>query len=95
MLPGPKNVLEQRFRSPAALAGIGQLPAHQHHQAKTEEEENQPADAVLNPDHLVIGRENVFSPETEFVMLVPVMGVVFVENGGLLQKWRRPFRRKD
>ena len=55
------------------LARIRQLPAHQHHEAEAEEQENQPGDAVLDPDHLVIGRDDVFSPEWKFVVIVPVM----------------------
>src|SRR5438067_7547820 len=52
------------------LAGIGQLPPHQHHQGKPEEEEDQPGESILDADHLVIGGENIFSPPPELVMLV-------------------------
>ena len=51
-----ESVADHRQR----LARIRQLPAHQHHQAKAEEEENQSGDAVLDADHLMIGREDVF-----------------------------------
>src|SRR6266568_9481237 len=51
------------------LAWIGQLPPHQHHQGKAEEEEDQPGESVLDADHLVIGGENIFSPPPELVML--------------------------
>src|SRR5204863_5203431 len=44
--------------------------AHQHHQAKTEEQERQAAQTVLNSDHFVVSRENVLSPKSELVMLV-------------------------
>src|SRR5205085_3026497 len=40
------------------------------HQAKTEEQERQAAQTVLNPDHFVVGGKNVFSPKSELVMLV-------------------------
>ncbi len=52
------------------LAWIGQLPPHQHHQGKTEEEEDQSGESVLDADHLVIGGENIFSPPPKLVMLV-------------------------
>jgi hypothetical protein len=46
------------------------LPAHQHHQAKAKEQEYEPTKTVLNPDHLVVCRENIFSPKPELVMLM-------------------------
>jgi hypothetical protein len=58
------------------LARIGQLPAHQHHQGKTEEEEDQSGESVLDADHLVVGGENIFSPPPELMMLV--FGVVLL-----------------
>src|SRR6266581_3888301 len=58
------------------LARIGQLPPHQHHQGKTEEEENQSGESVLDADHLVVGRENIFSPPPELVMLACHAGAV-------------------
>ena len=67
-----KGVPDNRQR----LARIRQLPAHQHHERETEEEKNQPADPVLDADDLVIGRENVFPPEAELVVLVPGRGDV-------------------
>ena len=42
----------------------------------TEEEEKKPRDAVLNPDHLVVGRDNVLPPEGELVVIVP--GIVML-----------------
>src|SRR4029077_17759722 len=77
------------------LAGIRQLPAHQHHQAESKEEEHQPAEAILNSDHFVVGRKNIFSPPSELVMLVccvvcvrMVMGV----NGSRNVHFRRKLR---
>src|SRR5437773_631027 len=58
------------------LAWIRELPAHQHHEGKTEEEKNQAADSVLDADHLVVGRDNVFPPKRELVMIVPMVVVV-------------------
>src|SRR6185503_20193807 len=63
------------------LAGEGEVPAHQHHQAEAEEQEEQAGDGVLDADHLVIGGKDVVAPETERVMLVP--GVVAVGRRGL------------
>src|SRR5437773_7549263 len=77
------------------LAGIRQLPAHQHHQAEAKEEEHQPAEAILNSDHFVVGGKNIFSPPSELVMLVRgvvrmrfVMGV----NGSRSVHFRRKLR---
>src|SRR5436190_6419729 len=52
------------------LAGISQLEAHQHHQAKAEEQERETAQTVLNADHFVVGGKNIFSPPPELVVLV-------------------------
>jgi len=52
------------------LAGVGQLPAHHHHEAKTKEQKRQATEPILDADHLMIGRENVFSPEAELMVLV-------------------------
>jgi hypothetical protein len=62
------------------LARIRQLPAHQHHERKPKEKENQPGDPVLNPNNLVIGRDDVLPPERKFVVVVPgivMMRIVF------------------
>src|SRR5258708_3886285 len=61
------------------LAGISQLPAHQHHQAKPEEQKCQAAQAILNSDHFVVGGKDIFSPPPELVMLMSgIVGVRFV-----------------
>src|SRR5881397_4025162 len=52
------------------LARISQLPAHQHHQAEAEEQERQTTKPVLNPDHLMVGGENIFSPPPELVVFM-------------------------
>src|SRR5436190_3159722 len=52
------------------LAGISQLPAHQHHQAKTKKQEGQTAKTVLNPDDLMVGGENIFAPPTKLVVFM-------------------------
>jgi hypothetical protein len=46
------------------------LPAHQHHQAKPEEQKCQAAEAILNSDHFVVGGKDIFSPPPELVVLV-------------------------
>src|SRR5258705_10925341 len=58
------------------LARIGQLPPHQHHQGKTEEEEDQPGESILDADHFMVGRENIFSPPSKLVMLTCGAGAV-------------------
>src|SRR5437016_8568751 len=77
------------------LARISQLPSHHHHQAKPKEQERQAAQAILNSDHFVVGRENVFSPPSELVMLVcRVVRVRFVMgvNGSRSVHFRRKLR---
>jgi hypothetical protein len=59
-------------------ARIRELPAHQHHQRKAEEEEKQAGDAVLDADDLVVGREDVVAPEAQLF----VMGFVRVRRPG-------------
>ena len=51
------------------LARIGHLPAHQHHQDETEQQEQQRGEAVLDADDFVVGGENVFAPETRLVVM--------------------------
>src|SRR5260370_23656759 len=51
------------------LARIGKLPTNQHQQGKTEEEEDQPGESILDADHFVVGGENIFSQPNELVML--------------------------
>src|SRR5256885_12919865 len=74
------------------FARIGQLPAHQHHQAKTKEEKNESADSVLNSDHFVVGRKYVFPPETELGVLV--FGVVGVRVVMRLESGRSVHSKK-
>ena len=49
--------------------GIGQLPPHDHHQGEAEEQEQEAGDGVLDADHLVIDREDVFPPEPELLVM--------------------------
>ncbi len=48
---------------------MSDLPAHHQHQAKTKEEETQGGESVLNPDHFVVGGEDVFTPKTGFLVM--------------------------
>ena|SRR5437016_3543682 len=68
------------------LPGIGQLPTHQHHQAKAKKQKDQTADSILDSDDFVVGRKNVFTPPTELVVFVfPGVSVRIVmrfETGG-------------
>src|ERR1022692_5157488 len=66
------------------LARESQLPSHQHHQRKAEEQKDQTAETVLNADHLVIGRENICSPPTELMILV---------GGGVMVRIVKRFER--
>ena len=55
------------------LAGKGELPAHEQHEAEAEEEKEEPAEHVLDADRLVVSGEDVGAPETELVVLVAVI----------------------
>jgi hypothetical protein len=62
---------------------MSKLPAHDEHQKEAEEKKDQPGDAVLDPDHLMIGRKDPLPPETGFVVvIVGVMIVVAVSVCG-------------
>ena len=77
-LSRPNQTADERNRA----ARIGQLITHQHHQAETEEEEQEAGDGVLDADHLVIDREDVLPPEAELlVRLVVSMSMSDVPNG--------------
>ena len=73
-LDARRHALEQRQRG----LGIGQLPAHQHHQREAEEQEQQAGDGVLDADDLVVGGEDVLAPEAEFFVMDVVRGVRLV-----------------
>ena len=63
------RLAEERANQRQRGARVGELPAHEHHQRKAEEEEQEAGDGVLDADDLVIGREDVLAPEAElFVM---------------------------
>ena len=67
---------------------IRQLPAHHHHEREAEKQEDQPGDHVLDPDHLVIRREDVFPPPAELVVIVAITVVMRIVRGA----WRRMMR---
>ena len=50
-------------------ARVGELPAHEHHQRKAEEEEQEASDGVLDADDLVVGGEDVLTPEAELLVM--------------------------
>ena len=56
-----EEVADERQRR----ARVSELPAHQHHQRKAEEQEQEAADAVLDADDLVVGGEDVLAPEAK------------------------------
>src|SRR5437667_274855 len=84
LCPGPVSSLARRcaeaiYQLPAAPGRDRPVPAHQHHQAKSKEQEHQAAKPVLDPDHFVVGGKDVFSPPPELVMLMSgVVPVRFV-----------------
>ena len=66
-----EQVADERQRD----ARVGELPAHQHHQRKAEEQEQEPGDAVLDANDLVVSGENVLAPEAEFLVMSFVRAV--------------------
>jgi len=73
----PKEFSDERDR----LAGVSELPAHDHHQRESEEKEQQRRDRVLDPDRLVILREDICAPEPR--------GRVVVRGGSLQERLMR------
>src|SRR6266568_9382901 len=62
---------QRRIRSPATLGrAAGHKETDEHHQAEPEEEEHQTAESVLDPDHFMVGGENIFSPPPQLVVFV-------------------------
>ena len=55
---------------------MGDAPAHHQHEHEAKGQEKQAGDAILHADHLVVGREDVFLDEIDFVVVV--MGVMTV-----------------
>jgi hypothetical protein len=55
---------------------IGDAPAHHHHQIESEGQEAQGGDAVLEADHLVVGRKDPFPDKSRIMVMVVMVGVV-------------------
>ena len=70
-----KKALKQSTHHRDRLTGIGDLPAHRHHQQEPEQQEHQRRETVLDADDLVIRREHI-TPEKSDVVMVIVMIVV-------------------
>ncbi len=68
----PEQAPEERQRA----SRVRQLPPHQHHQAEAEEQEQQPGDRVLDPDRLVVEREDVLPEESLRLVVSLVFGRV-------------------
>ncbi len=66
-----EEVADERQRH----ARVSELPAHQHHQAKAEEQEQEAGDAVLDANDLVVSGENVLAPEAKFLVMSFVRAV--------------------
>ena len=63
--PLAEQVADQRQRR----ARVGELPAHEHHQRKAEEQEQEPRDGVLDADDLVVGGKDVLAPEAQLLVM--------------------------
>ena len=85
--PAGRGLFQQRPEERHRLARMRNLPAHHQHQEKSEQQETQRGEAVLDADDLVIGRKNVAAPETRVVMFVNA--VVFVVVPGFMLAIRR------
>jgi hypothetical protein len=64
----PQQMVKNRADNRHAMPGIGQLPAHDRHQAQPQEQKHQAGDAILDSNDLVIGGKDVFPPEAWFLM---------------------------
>src|SRR2546423_1756774 len=72
------NRNKDRSNNRRHFARIGELPPHEHHQAKAHEQKDETADAVLDANHLMVGRKNVFTPKSELVVVVFVSRLVMM-----------------
>ena len=54
---------------------ISDAPPHHHHQEKSERQKDERGKSVLDTDRLVIGRENVFPPKRNLMMIVLIVGL--------------------
>ncbi len=73
-LGGDVSALEREFRDQAAQnrqrrIGKRQLPSHRERERPPHQEHKQRGDQELNPDDLMIGREDIFFDEARFVMV--------------------------
>ena len=62
--------LEQRTDDRHRSALMRELPAHHKHEHEAEEEKDEAGEPVLDPDDLVIGREDVFAPPVQLMVIV-------------------------
>ena len=69
----PEHFFQQRAEQRNRLARMRNLPAHQQHQEKSEQQENQRREAVLDADDFVVGGKNVAAQKTRIMVLVPVL----------------------
>ena len=67
----PNRFFEQRCNYRDGLGRVGDGPAHRHHQAETEKQE-QPmrVTAMLDADDLVVGGKNVFPQEAQLLVVM-------------------------
>ncbi len=74
-----KRVSKNAANNGERLVRKRQLPPHQEHHAKAEQQEEHGSDRVLKTDHFMIGGKNILSPETHFVgSCVPPVAVIVV-----------------
>src|SRR5438105_7136699 len=83
----------EKLECAECVARPAELQPHQDHQAETEEQKAQRGDSVLDADPLVIGRENVLSPERKRVT-GDAMLLLFLlaQANGLAKKFLRVVR---
>ena len=85
------RLAEERADDRQRRARVGELPAHQHHQAEAEEQEQQAGDRVLDPDRLVVDGEDVLPPEAELLVGSVVGGSVVRGCGFETHLWTLSF----
>ena len=81
-----EDFFEQRAEHRHRHARMRDLPAHQHHQEKSEQHEAERHETVLDADDLVVGGENILAPETRLVVFGVAVAVVRVRRGNLAER---------
>ena len=64
------------------LTRFGDLPPHGHNERKSEQQEQEPCNSVLNADDLVIGGKNILGEEVLTVVIIMRIVMIFMRHIG-------------